>query len=509
MFVAAENGALPGGKVGGVGDVVRDLPVALAALGWHVTVVTPGYGYLGQNSGATAAGTLDVRFRGESLAIQVLDVPGSTDGVRHRLIEHPALAPLGPGFIYCNDPPEQPFATDANKFALFAAAAARLAAGTRPLPDVVHLHDWHAALYALLRRYDPGLRELASVTTVFTIHNLAYQGIRPLEGDPSSLAAWFPQLDYDYDTVVDPRYTDCINPVAAAIRLVERISTVSPTYATEIRQPDDPQRGFHGGEGLEHDLQAAASANRLTGILNGTVYPRVRARRPGWRRFVAALTDCIDDWQQAGAGTESHATARQRLDACGRRRPRHVLTSVGRLTAQKVGLFLQPDANGTPALEAILKRLGGDGIVILLGSGEEPFAAQLTDIAARHANFVFLCGYSEPCAELLYIGGDLFLMPSTFEPCGISQLLAMRSGQPCIVHAVGGLNDTVANNVSGFTFGGDGPTAQATAFVSAVDRALALRNEQPERWQAMVNAATSQRFDWPNAAKQYIKQLYV
>ena len=150
----------------------------------------------------------------------------------------------------------------------------------------------------------------------------------------------------------------------------------------------------------------------------------------------------------------------------------------------------------------------GRAIVIVLGSGEAEYEQRMLDIARNQHRLVFLCGYSETLADPLYRAGDLFLMPSSFEPCGISQMLAMRSGQPCVVHGVGGLHDTVESGSTGFVFAGATRREQAAAFVDCVQHALQLRHDHPNRWQKIRKRAAAQRFDWASSAKQYIRQLY-
>jgi starch synthase len=147
-------------------------------------------------------------------------------------------------------------------------------------------------------------------------------------------------------------------------------------------------------------------------------------------------------------------------------------------------------------------------VLILVGSGEADFEAQMLAAAKRHRNLLFLCGYSETVADPLYRAGDLFLMPSSFEPCGISQMLAMRATQPCVVHGVGGLRDTVEDGRSGFVFGGDTPVQQARNFVDTVERALALKAEDNDKWQKICIRAASARFSWDKSARATLEQLY-
>lgn len=487
---------------------MRDLPVALSAQGWQTTVLTPAYGMFDKLDDAELMDTLDVEFGGQTLAVQVFDIPGANAQTSNIVFEHPLFSPQGEGKIYCSDDAAQPFATDASKFALLSAAAATWISQLEALPTVVHLHDWHAAFYMLLRNFDARFERLRSVRTVFTIHNLAYQGIRPIDGHSSSLEAWFPGLQYDFAAIRDPRYSDCVNPMAAAIRLADCVSTVSPTYASEIQQASDPSRGFIGGEGLENDLRDASASNRLVGILNGCEYPRAKGRKPGWQSIVNMARVQLTKWTKRDDDSSFAEVALQQLGKLPKRRPRHVIVSVGRLVEQKVSLFLELMADGRTALEHVLDAIADQGVLIIVGSGETHYEQQVRDIAANSTNFVFIRGYSDALAEALYRSGDLFLMPSSFEPCGISQMLAMRAAQPCVVHGVGGLKDTVHNGGNGFVFGGDTAAEQAANFVATVNRAINVKANFSDLWQEICLNAAAARFDWPSSARQTIGILY-
>ena len=217
LMVSAENGALPGGKVGGMGDVLRDAPRALAALGHRVTVLTPAYGAFHESPKARSRGSMTVDFRGsrEEVALYTLPPAGPQRGVRTLLVDHPLFSACGRGRIYCSDPPGEPFAADSAKFALFCAAAATgLRDGWFGEQHVVHLHDWHAATVAVLARLHPAFATLRHVHLVFTIHNLALQGIRPLHGHEASLFAWYPELPLA-PALIDPRYP-CARPSRSA-----------------------------------------------------------------------------------------------------------------------------------------------------------------------------------------------------------------------------------------------------------------------------------------------------
>ena len=513
MF-AAESGALPRGKVGGMGDVIRDVPIALAELGHQVHVVLPGYQYFSTLSAAQHVAEVGTVFAGQVLPTQLYSLPGigGHKRVRYWVLEHPDLAPRTPGEIYSNDTDGRPFAIDGKKFALFCAAAAQTCVDHHFGDlDIVHLHDWHTALMAVLFKYDPRYQAMADTPLVYTIHNLALQGIRPFSGDDSSLHHWFPSLTADGAVIADPRYHDCVNPMRAAINLCDRIHAVSPSYAKEIQQPSDYPHGRYGGEGLEGDLSRAQEQGRLQGILNGCEYGNQHSSAS----LIAFLQECpaqVLAWAgQQSALNSAHFIATQRINqwlSAFETTPATVLTSVGRLTDQKVRMLREPVANGMTLLDQILELLGDDGVLIMLGSGDGQLEAEFTKIAGRRDNLLFLNGYSESLSAQLYALGDLFLMPSSFEPCGISQMLAMREGQPCLVNAVGGLNDTVIDGENGFVFKGDSLQQQGQALISKLREALAIKAGQAKQWHQIGEAASKARFLWQDAAQQYSDSLY-
>lgn len=498
---------MPGGKVGGVGDVIRDLPAAVAAEGWNATVLTPSYGTLHELPGARACSVVRARFRGQAHEVGVYEVPGSASDVRNVVLDHALFMPTDPGVVYHGDEDDRPFATDANKFAFFCSATAAWIESQETAPAALHLHDWHAATLAALRAFDKSSIALRRLPMFFTIHNLSYQGQRPFADDSSSFEAWFPELRYESSYLVDPAEANCYNPMAAAIRLSDRVNAVSPTYAEEILHPSEPASGFIGGEGLEGELKSAADEKRLIGILNGCDYSGPSRQAPRWSELHALARKTVEAWAMR-EDASAHSVTLARLDAVSRRKPLHLLTSVGRVVSQKMRLFLEKTNTGDIALEDILNDLGDRGVLFLLGSGERRYEKQIESIAEEYENLVYFRGYSEALGNALYAAGDLFLMPSSFEPCGISQMVAMRDGQPCVVHGVGGLYDTVQDGVTGFVFDGDSPRDQATAFVECVESALALQRADPLHWQSIRDAAKAQRFDWSTSARQYVKNFY-
>lgn len=518
LMIAAENGALNGAKVGGIGDVVREIPMALADQGCRVSIITPAYGFLHHKAINGPPAQLLVHFGGghQTAHCHAVQPDHHHPNVAHYVIDSPRFNNFDPGRnshrIYIDDPPDQPFASDATKFAFFCMTVAEaLEKGLFPGLTHLHLHDWHAALLLLLRAYHPAYRSLQKLPTVYTIHNLSLQGIRPFDGHASSLHAWFPGLAYDRQVVADPRW-NAVNPMAIGIRLADRVHTVSPSYAEEILKPSDTPH-FYGGEGLEKDLRLAHDQGRLYGILNGCTYPNDGpAPKPDFGTLLARLMPIVVAWSgMTDTVRASHFAAYARITALAKRpEPPPVLcTCIGRLQPQKTLLFLQTGTSTGTGLERLLNTLADNGLLIVLGTGDAAYERYFTRMAAGRENLLFLNGYSDACAEALYAAGDLFVMPSSYEPCGISQLLAMRAGQPCLVHAVGGLRDTVTHGHNGFSFEGRSLTDQVDRMALTFKEALDCIIREPDKWQTMRRNAAATRFPWTLSAQMYIKRLYV
>jgi len=508
--VAAENDALPGGKVGGLGDVIRDLPTGLSQAGHEVTVITPGYGAFAATEGASELAQVTVDFCGVAECLSIFEVQPKrqVDGVRHIVFEHPVFSAAGAGQIYVRDD-AGPFATDAHKFALFCLAVAQALKESVIKPwQVLHCHDWHSAVLLLLRACDSRYAMLADQPAVYTIHNLSLQGVRPLQGVESALENWFPGLPYPHDAIVDPNHSDCINLMRTGINLADRVHTVSPTYAREILRPSNWNEGIVGGEGLEKDLQRADREGRLLGILNGCEYDH-KPRRPKVAGVWELAEQALDSWIASNNGDpRSHYFALQRLYQIRREQNgvRPCLVSIGRLTAQKLFLLVQ-NYQDRPVMDQLLEQLRS-GIFIMLGSGDPYYEQLFTNAMRNHKNFLFLNGYSESLSSALYSFGDLFVMPSIYEPCGISQMLAMRAGVPCLVHQVGGLNDTVEDGNNGFSFGGSSLQEKQLNLLETLDSAVRLFQQQPDEWKKISRSAAKSRFTWDRSVQQYLEQLY-
>ena len=536
-MVAAENDAIVGAKVGGMADVVRDVPPALANLGHEVSVIIPDYAHYDQVYNSTVVASFTVPFAGklEQVSLHELNLGESefraekhhSGKVRQLVLSHPIFTAQGIGRVYLDDPSDRPFAGDATKYALFNAAVLEaLLHDYLPRPDVLHLHDWHSALTSVLLKYSDRYQSLNEIHSVYTIHNLALQGIRPLSGDESSLEAWFGSLSYDGQAICDPRYPNCINPMRAAINLANKVHLVSPSYAQEVLQVSNASQGIYGGEGLELDLINADNRGKLFGILNGCVYHDEidckQAERPELsERLLNILTPAIPELATWIAGTEqltsSHYLANERVKSWlnSHKFTGPLVTSVGRLTDQKMLLLRKPvgissdESNAINALPLMLTDLAKvNGCMIILGSGDPTISTEFTQLMAQHDNFLFLNGYGQSLTDALYEFGDLFLMPSSFEPCGISQMLALRAGQPCLVHSVGGLKDTVKHRENGFCFAGDSIGAQQQQMIGVFNQAINLFVDDKKTWQGVVAYAKQSRFSWQESVTKYVSDLY-
>ena len=518
LKLASENGALRGGKVGGIGDMVRDSSAALGALGCRVTIATPSYGFLHSVEGAERLARVGYSFAGGREEADVVQVPGERvrAGVRHVVIDHPEFESYDEERqehrIYVHDPDGLPFATDATKFARFCIAAAQAVKdGVFGPIDCIHLHDWHGGAFPVLQHFHPDYMGLRQYRTVFTVHNIALQGYRPFDGSDSSLNAWYPGIWYDHRWLQDPKNDQLFNPMATGCRLADMVHIVSPSYAEEVLAPSDGRR-FTGGEGLEGVLSRVRDQGRLVGISNGCDYSEDAAGpKENWPVMLRFLREQTLVWAgRQPSVSRAHLQAFARLTDLIERdqRPAVLLTSVSRLVWQKCWLLKAGGARHESGIHGILDAVGDRGVYILLGTGVGEFEPFFMDMADRCPNFIFLNGFSGPCADRLYANGDLFLMPSSYEPCGLSQMYAMREGQPCVVHKVGGLKDTVQHHVDGFHFEGWFEHEQVDNFVDAALEAVDMKLNHPGRWADMCAAARQARFPWEDAARQYVEELY-
>ncbi|MEM7379811.1 MAG: glycogen/starch synthase [Bacteroidota bacterium] len=505
LFVAAENDAIPECKAGGMGDVVRDVPRQISERGDKVHVVVPAYSRLHENGSFKT--NLNFQLRGFTYTAELYEVAPKKEfqNISHYVIHHPEIEAGDIAHIYHNDPTE-PFYTDAIKYFIFCTAVAEAvkkeAFGKL---DVVHLHDWHTSLLLFLRRYHSSYTVLKELRFVYSIHNLAIQGIRPFDDNYSSVTNWFPQVDYNFEELLDYRYQDCINLMAVGIRLADAVHTVSPSYKEDILLPSAPPE-FIGGEGLEKDLQQANNEGRLFGILNGCNYKNIRRAKKNtiYRNIIKAIFLWL---QEESKKYKAHFLAHtgEKVVPFLVKPPEFICASVARLTEQKFYFFKRsPDA-----LVEILKKLEKiNGVFMLLGTGAPEYEKFLRQISRENKNFIFINGQSEDVIDSIYFESDLYFMPSLFEPCGISQMLAMRNGQPVLVHNTGGLKDTVSHMETGFKFDGATYDEKIRNMLKSFDEVLELFQNDKNSWKKIRANAKKVRFTWEKSVEAYYKLLY-
>ena len=461
LSVASE--AVPLLKTGGLADVVGALPGALAAVGWQMRVLLPAYRGLRARIADWPVVMSDADLFGGPAAVRA----GAVGGVGMLLLDAPHLYDrdggpyAGPGGDWGDNP---------QRFAALSWIAARiaregLAEGWRP--EVLHCHDWQAGLAPAYLAYG-GARDVGSV---MTIHNIAFQGW----AEASQLGALrLPQAEFHAGAL---EYFGGLSALKAGLITADAITTVSPTYAAELVRP-----AF--GMGLEGVI--AARAGQVSGILNGV--------------DEAVWSPEIEPLPYSRRRLKGKAANRAALCAeFGLEVPGPLAIVVSRMSDQK----------GIDLIAAVLPDFieGGGGLVVL-GSGDPGLEAMMRTLAARHPGRVAVqIGYDEALSHRMFAGGDAVLVPSRFEPCGLTQMYGLRYGTLPVVAAVGGLADTVitanpaamaAGVATGITFQ---PT-DAVAFGQALRHLLTLHAD-PALWGRVQRNAMRQPVGWQASAAAY------
>ena len=447
-------------KTGGLADVGAALPAALTAAGCETRVLLPAFPSIAAGvvpeGGAVWAPTGPC----SPAVLQTLATPPvirrgriAGSGQTVYLLDAPEL------YVRDGGPYQDKSGTDwpdnAARFALLGWAAAWLGLGGDPRwqPDVVHAHDWHTALAPLYLRMMAGGQPAPA--SVFTVHNLAYQGLFPADNLPATGLPW------SVYTIDGLEFYGQISFMKAGLQFADAITTVSPRYAREILTPQ---------QGCRLDGVLRSRAERVSGILNGVDYA---LWNPETDPLIAAR---FSAGQMAGKAQAKSALQRQLgLEV---RHDTLIFGVVSRLSEQK-GLHLLPDV--------IDELVAHGGQLAVLGSGDANLEAALHLALARHpSQAVLRTGYDEALAHRIMAGADVLLVPSRFEPCGLTQLYAMRYGTLPLVHGVGGLADTVVDadavtladgSASGFVF----HVFSAEALRQTLLRAFHLYR-QPAKW---------------------------
>ena len=465
LMVASE--AAPFAKTGGLADVVAALPRALVRLGHSVDVVIPRY--RGIEAGAPV-GRVTVPLVRQVKHATIYAVVEA--GVRTVFVKHAGY--FDRDYLYGavgHDYPDNPA-----RFAFLSRAALEWAARTGERYDAIHAHDWQAGLVPVLlpRLTVPVLR---GVSTVFTIHNLAYQGVFD--------ASWLPRLGLGWELmhVNALEYWNRISLLKGGIVFSRLLTTVSPTYAREIQT-----REYGGGfDGIFRNRSAD-----LTGIRNGIDYDQWDPARDPYLPEPFDAT-CLE----RKAAAKGMVLEMLGLSADEKSRQRPLIGMISRLVDQKGFDVLAELVDELPRLDASF---------VLLGAGERRYEDLWLALAARHPDRIAAkIGFDEAMAHRIEGGADLFLMPSHFEPCGLNQMYSLRYGTIPVVHATGGLNDTVRNYDSttglgtGFTF----DEYSSPALLRTLRQALRIYQDAGA-WRRMQIAGMKEDFSWDASAREYV-----
>ncbi|MGC9064888.1 MAG: glycogen synthase, partial [bacterium] len=444
-------------KVGGLADVAGALPKALENLGHKVSIVMPGY------RTANLEGKKKIKF------LQRLDVPlgygnemANVDRVR--LSKNVSLYLVNNG-AYFEREKIYDFPDDTRRFIFFSRAVYELARVLEP--DIIHCNDWHTALVPGYVRF---FWDKKKVGTLFSIHNLAYQGVCDKE---MFFYSKLPESSFNSEEV---EFYGRFNIMKSGIVYSDIVNTVSPTYAQEIKTPEF-------GYGLDGLLRKREDV--LVGILNGI--------------DETEFDPTIDRYLPIRYGIDSiekkEEVKRFLLERLGfiYKGNIPIFSFIGRLWEQK-GIDI--------LTQAIPKFIEKDMYLVILGTGSEYYHQILTQISQSYIEKISLnLRFDNELAHLIYAGSDFFMMPSKFEPCGLGQMIAMRYGTIPIVRSVGGLKDTVKDGETGFTFVEDSPEALA----EAVERALALYNSGIENMTNFRKRIMGEDHSWNKSAREYEK----
>jgi starch synthase len=472
LFVSSE--IFPLAKTGGLADVAGALPTALSRCGADMHLMLPAYPAVLAQTKRQIHEVIELGDIRSASAVRLLLARMPDSGLPLWLVDCPTLF-ARPGGLY-QDHDGRQWADNAVRFATLCHAAQRLAMGRAASgfrADIIHANDWHTGLLPLLMNAEVGARP----GTVFTIHNLAYQGLFPFE----TIA----QLG-----LPDPEMATCmefygqISLIKAGLSSADRLTTVSPSYAGEILTPE-------GGCGLDGLLRERAS--RLSGILNGIDYetwdPASDSSLPSTfsRTSIAGKRIC-----KAAAQYDFGLEVRSDVP---------LIAFLSRLAHQKMADLV---------LEAIPDIMKADVQFALIGEGDPGLEHEFQTIAEKYSRRMAVqIGYDERAAHRLQAGADILLHPSRFEPCGLAPMYAMRYGTLPVVRRTGGLADLVIGaDTATITIGAATGFAFADAsredMCLALDKALATYT-QPLIWRKIQLEAMRQNFDWKRSAEEYLK----
>jgi starch synthase len=468
-FAASE--CVPFSKTGGLADVVGALPRALAALGHQVTVFVPKYRQTKLIGAQTLIRSLTIPFDDQYRFCSIV-TDGNHSGVSFCFVDYPAF--FDREALYGTSSGDYP--DNAERFALFSRAVLE-ASKILGVPDVFHCHDWQAALIPVLlsTQYadDPAFRD---VSTVFTIHNMGYQGLFPPDTLPLLTLSW------DLFTMTGMEFFGQVNFLKGALVYSDFITTVSKKYSQEIQTTE---YGF-GLEGVLHNR-----ASTVTGIVNGVDYDEWSPEKDKYitARFspqdLSAKVKCKQDLLSAFEMTSANPNL-------------PVIGIVSRFAAQK----------GFDLIAQIIDRLAREEMIVVgIGSGDKVYEEMFRRLNRQFPHKIAIkVAYDNTLAHKVEAGSDMFLMPSRYEPCGLNQIYSLKYGTVPIVRATGGLDDTIepwdarTGRGTGFKF----TDYNGEALLLTIREALRAYRDQTS-WQTLMRNGMGRDFSWNVSAKEYVR----
>ncbi len=469
LFVAAEGA--PFAKTGGLGDVIGALPKSLVKKGHEVAVILPYYDVVDAKFGDQVEDILyfytNVGWRRQYVGVKKI----VRDDVTFYFIDNQQY--FYRGRVYGDW-------DDGERFAFFQLAALELMERVNFIPDILHVHDYHTAMIPfLLKEKYHWIQAYQGIKTVFTIHNIEFQG----QFDAGMLGDLF---GVGFERYADGtlRWNDCLNWMKAAVLYADRVTTVSPSYAKEIMTPEF-------GKGLDQIMRM--ESGKVSGIVNGIDTDLLNPETDKLIPHHFSVKDLT--------GKAENKAALQKRAGLPIRADVPLIGIVSRLTDQK-GFDLVVDE-----LHNILQN---DVQIVLLGTGYYQYEEAFSWYASQYpeklsANITF----DLELAQQIYAACDIFLMPSAFEPCGLSQMMAMRYGTLPLVSEVGGLRDTVEpynefdKSGTGFSFS----NFSGYWMTKTLEKALDVYTNHPADWKILQENAMTRDFSWDTASQEYV-ELY-
>jgi starch synthase len=468
-FAASE--CVPFSKTGGLADVVGALPRALASLGHQVSVYVPRYRQTKLTDPQTVVKSITIPFDDKYRFCSVVTA-GTSNGVRFYFVDYPPY--FDREALYGG--PSGDYPDNAERFALFSRAVIE-ASKVLGVPQIFHCHDWQSALIPVMLRTlyaeDPAFRELA---TIFTIHNMGYQGLFPPDTLPLLMLPW------ELFTISKMEFFGQVNFLKGALVHSDFVTTVSRKYSHEIQTTE---YGF----GLEGVLRNRAAT--VAGILNGVDYDEWS---PQTDKFIVAKYSSEDLSGKAQCKKDLlNAFGVANADA---KVP--VIGIVSRFAAQK----------GFDLIAQIMDRLAREELImVVLGSGDKPYEEMFVRLNRQFPNKIAAkVAFDNAIAHKIEAGADMFLMPSRYEPCGLNQIYSLKYGTVPVVRATGGLDDTIepwdarSGKGTGFKF----TDYTGEALLATIKQAL-LAYRDPSSWQKLMRNGMARDFSWGASAREYGK----